>query len=276
LRLEAHATIAARQRSLPTFTLIDFPSQLRPRLSFPGTDDLGAMGDHVLAIDQEMRRRLVIAGVPENRVVVTGSPAFDGLWEAESLSPGEGDATHVLFLSQPIAALHGSDGAVPTFLGYTEGMVLDAVARMIAPHGLELRVRPHPREDESMLTKLARELPGRVRVDRTGSLREAIGRAQWVVGMTSIALVEAALLGKTAISVQFDRRGEDPLWTNVSGLTVGVIDREGLAVAVAEALRTARAPRLARSNMEALGWAPGAAGRVLACLDAATSSAQHR
>jgi hypothetical protein len=233
------------------------------------------MGDEVLAIDKEMERRLVAAGVPPSRVVVTGSPAFDALWESDqssSTQPGQ----YVLFLSQPIAALHGTDGSAPTFLGYTEQVVLDAVARLVAPHGIELRVRPHPREDESALLGLAHRLPGRVYVERTGSLREVIRKADWVVGMTSIALIEAALLGKVAISAQFDRRGEDPLWTNALGLTVGVTDRQGLQEVVAETVHATRTPRVARSNMAALGWSPGAAGRVLARVDAVSSSAPPR
>jgi hypothetical protein len=263
LRLEARAVRAARGRR-PTATLIDFPSQLQPRLSFPGDTDLGALPDRVLALDATMRDALVTSGVEARRIVVTGSPALDECWGAPLARRPRLDA--VLFLSQPLESLYGADASAPGWLGYSERTVLRELAPLVRDLGLELLVRPHPREDAAALAAALAALPGPPRLV-AGPLREALEHSACAVGMTTMALVEAALCGVPSVSAQLGRRGADPLPSNASGLTIAVDDAASLAAALAEAVRHPDGvERLERAR--ALGWSPGAAERVSAAVDA--------
>jgi len=258
-RLEARAVIAARGAGVPSVALVDFWARYEERLSYPAPTGFAALPDRVLAIDEWMRRDLVAAGVDEARVVVTGSPAFDAILAGPRWAPPP--EPRVLFLSQPMAALFGDDPRAPSYLGYTERSVLAALASIVAELDAELVVRPHPREDEATLRAFAMGLPCRVAWDASGSLRDAVARARAVVGMTTMALVEAALMGAPALSAQLGRKA-DGLPTNRTGLTRDVPDAASLLAALRDALalRSAPPPHAA--------FAPGATARVVAVLDA--------
>jgi hypothetical protein len=203
-----------------------------------------------------MHEDLRALGVADERVVVTGSPAFDAtLARRRRWSPS---GRTVLFLSQPIKTLFGGE------LGYTEDDVLGAVAVVVAEAGAELVVRPHPREDTEALRKRMTALPCPTRTDASADVLDAVRDARVVVGMTTMALVHAALLGAPTLSVQIDRRGKDPLPTNRDGLTIPVADASELRRQLLAAL-DAVAPLPPRVPA---GWSPDATGRVVAALDA--------
>lgn len=261
-RLEARAILEARAVGVPSVSIVDFWSNYEARFSYPGETGLDALPDRVLAIDETMRAELSNAGVDEARITVTGSPAFDGLQSDGERWVRPGNEV-VLFLSQPMAALYGEDERSPKFLGYTERTVLAMVAPMVADVGATLVVRPHPREDREALAAFVAGLPGSVRFDASPTLRDAIRGARVVTGMTTMGLVDAALRGAPAISIQTGRRGEDGLPTNRIGLTRGVSDSDSLRSALVDALGA--------SPFEPRATAPfprDATARVLAACDA--------
>jgi hypothetical protein len=265
MRLEAHAVIGARARGVPSLGLIDFPSNLAERLSYPGARDLGALPDLVAATDAAMQRAVAALGVDERRIVVTGSPAMDELFRA--CAPAHDPASdRLLFLSQPLAALYGADASAPGWLGYSERTVLEALAAAAAEAGMQLTVRPHPREDSTELARIAARLPTPAEVDGSGSLRAAIGRVAVVAGMSSIALVEAALMGAPVISAQLERRGDDPLAGAAALFSATVTEPAKLAAAIASA-RVPVDPARREAALGAIGLRPGAAARVVAAVD---------
>jgi hypothetical protein len=264
LRIEGRAVQAARAQGCPSLTLIDFPSQYAERLSLDGP--WSALGDRAALVDVPMRDDLLALGVPAERLEVTGSPAFDALLQAPPpASPPASD--HVLFLSQPIAALFGDGPSRESFLGYTELTVLRALAPLVAQEGVRLVIRPHPREDAGQLEQLAATLPGEIAIDPSGTLGEAVDRARLVVGMMTMGLVEAALRGASVVSAQLHRRGPDPLPSNRVGLTFPALSEAELAGAVHRLLASPRERGETLARVAALGWRPGAAGRVVAALD---------
>jgi hypothetical protein len=270
-RVEAAAVLAAQQRSVPALTVIDFWSNYRARLSFPDDDGLALVTDVVAVVDETMRRGLIEAGVSARRVTVTGSPAFDAYFDVAP--PPAPARRRVLFVSQPIASLYGAGPDAPRWLGYDEASVLRALATLAGERGVPVAVRPHPREDAVALERLAGTLPGEVAMATEGSFVDAVAASSVVVGMTTVALVEAALLGRTAISAQLGAFGGDALVTNAVGLTVGVFDEGQLGAALDRALADGVRPPAER--LRRLGWSPGATARVVAELDriAVTSSA---
>jgi hypothetical protein len=256
LRLEARAVQAARAMGIPTLTVMDFWSNYRSRLSYPSETDWGALPDCIAVIDETMRADLSRLGVT-CRVEITGSPAFDDLLgRARALPPAAGKT--VTFLSQPIAALYGTE------LGYTEHTILRALAAACARLDLDLHVRAHPREDSEALGAFARSI-GAMTSDATMPLRTCVEQSIAVTGMTTMALVEAALLGRPSLSLQLGRLGEDALPTNASGLTIGVRDEDDLIDKLSRAARRDESLDT-RKRLAALGWRPGATERVLALM----------
>jgi hypothetical protein len=258
LRLEAHAAVEAQKQGLcPTLSVLDFWSNYEARLSFPASTGFGALVGQLAVVDDAMKDELLQAGAPAEKLVITGSPAFDitlaqrGTWRPAG--------RRILFVSQPLESLYGRS------LGYTERDVLEALASVAAEAKAELVIRPHPREDAAALESLAKSLSREARLDSARDLIDAVREARVVVGMTTMALVHAALLGAVTYSVQLDRVGDDPLATNRVGLTLPITTRAELRKRVFDALA---APVDGAQPPLPLGWAPGATARVVAALDA--------
>jgi hypothetical protein len=260
LRVEARAVAHAKCCGCPTVTLVDFWSNYEHRLSYPSQSGWSVLPDRLAVIDDIMRDQLLRGGVSAKCLVVTGSPAFDNLLsESAPPLPAIKNERVVAFLSQPITALYGVEGD-PTYLGYTEHSILRSVATVVSRSGLQLLVRAHPREDAVALKQFVRTLPG-ARID-TRPLRAIVEGSIAVVGMTTMALVEAALMGRLSLSVQIGRRGDDALPTNACGLTLPIADENELCATLVRA--TNGDPSLEpQRRLAALGWRPGATERML-------------
>jgi hypothetical protein len=248
-RIEARAVREARARGHRSVTFVDFWGNYRERLSFPSDDQLEVLPTKLAVVDETMRDDVVAIGVPASVVVVTGSPALDQVASRGSLPT---DPTGpVVFLSQPIDALYG------TRLGYTERTVLSALAPHVQAMSRELHVRPHPREDVAGLRAFVASLPGTCRLREEGDLEGVLCSASVVSGMTTIALVEAALRGLPTLSLQFGAIAPQLLPTTRSGVTRVVCDEALLD----QALTSVRPPPSATVG-------PGhAVQRILALLE---------
>jgi hypothetical protein len=217
-----------------------------------------------------MREDLLAIGLPPEKLVVTGSPAFDALLAAP-LAARRPTSDVVLFLSQPIAQMCGTDESNPKFLGFTEFTTMQAIAPHIANAGLALEIRPHPRESRAALEACARSLPGRVSFSQATRLEQAIAGARLVIGMNTMALVEAALRGAPTLSVQIDRRGPDMCPSNRVGLSMAVTETAALGRDLAQALAQPLSASDRRERAARMGWTTGATGRVIALVDGVVS-----
>ena len=184
-------------------------------------------------------------GFPRDCLIVTGQPAFDELPAlGRAATPQHRAATRerlgvaaeerlVVFASQPLAALYGTDESHPGYLGYTEqtvlallGSCLDRIACR-AGRKVVLWVRPHPRENPADLQPNSSAFLRAV-VSSEFDGRELALAADLVAGMTSVFLVEACLLGCAVISLQPGLRFADPLPTNRTGLSRPVYHEQEL------------------------------------------------
>lgn len=268
---------AAQAARIPVVSIVD--SWVHYRERFTSSTGEVRWPDHVAVADEEMRDGVVAQGAPRGRVVVTGQPAFD---ELAPLSTAEGRAdarafvssafgissggTLVLFASQPLHQLYA-----PEELGFDDRAILgevvtDLVGVMEArARSADLVVKLHPREMADP-PPVPRSPGPAVRIhvapDDRLPARVLAAAADLVVGMSSILLVEACLLGTPAISYQPGLRLPDALPANRRGWTRAVRDRGALAAALDgelydDAARTARHVALATAHVDG-----GSAGRV--------------
>ena len=209
-------TAAARAQGRPVLALLDFWTNYRGR--FAGADGkLEDLPDVIAVMDEGAQAEMVAAGFPAARLRVTGQPAFDA-WVADARAPRPvpADAPHVLFLSQPLREFYGDDPRAAGHPGYVQGDVLAALADVLANEAaargarVDLTVRLHPKEDRATWAAPARP---RLTVRVTGSepLVDDLASADLVVGMTTVALVEAAGRGWPTLTVQPGAAGRDPL-----------------------------------------------------------------
>jgi hypothetical protein len=244
-------------------------------------------------IDDRARDGMIEAGMSTDQVFVTGHPGLErtraslaALTEDDRrrLRKERGlrdDALVIAFFSEPFfmgpgREFYSGPGAIMMEdgrgrYGYTVEDILPAVsgeleAALCESGGeAELVLRPHPAEDPGTLEALSRTTGDRLHasLDTAGSAMSLIALCDVAMGMMTIALLQAALAGRPAISVQIglgESDEEDPCVSNSLGYTLGIYDRPTLT----------RACRLiARRDWDALRPRPtrelaiaGAAGRV--------------
>jgi hypothetical protein len=262
--------IACGQRThLKSLVVLDFWSHYRERFTLP--DGSRVFPSRVAVMDQRARAGMLAAGCPADRLVVTGAPQFDRLVDpatqesarraidAVRAAAGAGpDTAFVLFISQPIEMQVGRQ------FGYTESEVLiaalDALDRIGAAKGrtIAVGIRRHALERSAVPLPAYRRLHV---VELPSSLDKmaCLLAADLVVGMNSVMLIEAALLGRQVLSLQPGLATPDALWTNETGATTPVYDRESIDAAVAAALN--RAPGIPITGLGDVGRG-GAARRA--------------
>jgi hypothetical protein len=236
--LERRFIAAARDRSLPSLAVLDFWSNYR--LRFGDSDKpLHYVPDRIAVMDAWARDEMIAVGFDSSRLVVTGQPAFDDIatWRSgftptrragirASLGVGPSGLL-VVFASQPLSRLYGTDRTSLRHPGYDEQRVLnlltqalDRIAARVA-RDIVLVLRPHPSECAEALAQVAGHTV-RIVVSRQGESRDLLMSADLVVGMTTALLVDACYLGCVTVSLQPDLQQPDVLPTNRLGLSRAV------------------------------------------------------
>lgn len=205
---------AAKSRGTPVLHVLDNWSLYGARLH--GFDSNGSavslIPDAYGVMDDLAQEGAIADGVPPDRIHITGHPDLAKLdAEVTRFGTPSGNQPSILFISEPAYQDSGAADASNS-RGYDERTVSDAFVTGIASHlkstGAHLRIAPHPREDRSAVTGrwadlMAAHMPGVtwdiVPVD---GVRAALHGASHVVGMTSLLLYEAWLLGRPTLSVQ--------------------------------------------------------------------------
>jgi RimJ/RimL family protein N-acetyltransferase len=226
----------ARQMGIPTLAVLDHWSNLWERFSDMSGPRFTYVPDTVAVMDELTRHAMIDAGCQPERLAVTGQPYFDQYslkpqleWGTRVLARRElglsvNDAL-IVFASEPQAKYYGADASSPTFLGYTEEsafrVVLESLRRVRQRSGrpVKLIVKLHPLETPERLDKVIRDVADEgVRILRDYPPRKMIAAADIVTGMTSVFLLEAALVGKPAVSVQPGRTRKDHFVDHLAGL----------------------------------------------------------
>lgn len=237
--VEQQAIALARDQGITSLTLLDFWSNYR--LRFTDAKGQWVLPDRIAIMDELARTEMVAEGFPPERLVVTGQPAFDRLASARSAftlqrrqalrsEMGVGETGYlILFISQPFADIYGSPTAARTMLGFDEYAVLEhcvqALSQLARQHrsSLTLAIRPHPRESADKFQTI-REGGFRAAIWNTPDQLEAALSADLIVGMNSVLLHEATLMGCPVVSVQPGLKIADPLPCNRNGTGVAVYD----------------------------------------------------
>lgn len=222
--------------------------------------------DTVCVIDVLSYQGLLSAGFTSGQLVLTGPPNIEAtvrfcrsvspqqreFWRAEQgLST---DDFVITFFSDPFyigangehfegpGALIGPKGK--SLFGYTSIEILTAVLEDLeeackeARRSCKMIIKPHPAEYAECL----RSVVDLTRISWLDvSVRAGGNAAQWIVmadvlmGMMTIALLEAALVGKPSLSVEIgllDSGADDPCVSNLLGYTVPIYQRSRLREAM--------------------------------------------
>lgn len=219
---ERALTLEARRREIPSVGVVDERYGHGRRFS----DDNGRLRyltDLVTVMDEECERDAAGEGIPADRLRVTGSPilsylayhagAYRQSLAAGRTRPAEG-WRQVAFISETFSRDNGSGpgqrGLLGPFLGFTEETVRRDLLAELEDLGLPtvLIEKLHPSDaSEPVEQRIGDKLVWRQL--RDADLWSLVVQSDVVVGMRSMALLEAALLGCRVASYQPNLVGED-------------------------------------------------------------------
>lgn len=254
---------AARRAEIPSAAFVDAAMNASYRFRQRSTDALASAPDWILVPDVWTRDEFVRIGARADRVIVCGHPHYDHVinmsktWtdidrEAmrKKLLPGLAQGRQVLiFLSegservpllQPVPleeyVMHGRG----LRKGRTEIIMeefLDAVGTL--PQRPYLVLRLHPKDHGDDFKEYGDEFDC---IDQTSPPLELVYCADLVVGMTSMLLLEAALLGRETLSIV--PRAEEKKWlpTVREGITPCVMNRPELVEVMTNILKKRTPP----------------------------------
>jgi hypothetical protein len=286
LELEKRFIAAAFERGLPSLSLLDFWSNYRQRFA----DSYGALAfvpDRIAIMDESARDAMIAEGFDPDSLVITGQPAFDGLAEFRELFTLdsracirkrlgiEANERLVTFLSQPIAEVNGER------LGYNENMVLCAVVnaleRIQCRRGtpLVLLVRPHPREHLAKFDAV-----------RSATLKTVVSAKEkghgvalasdLLVGMNTILLLEACLMGAIVVTIQPGLRGEDPLPSTRVGYSRSVYNAADIEPVLEQMLFDKMTRADLQSRLASVRPPTGCASRVVQLIESMLAEGASR
>lgn len=161
--------------------------------------------DYYFVMDETAAEEAAREGIDRSIMRVVGQPGLDA-YVRRRVSPARNQK--LLFLSQPLSA------ASQRPLGYTEFDAVRDVLRAASSLGYSVDMKFHPKETERM----RREYES-LRVE--GDLPKLVSGYAAVVGMSTMGLLQCALMGIPVVSYQPNLTGEDLCITNKLHITQG-------------------------------------------------------
>ncbi len=251
---------AAREAGVRSVVVLDEWFNYRLRFADPDTGELVYLPDAVAVQDRQAKEEAAAEGVPADICQITGSPALAELtrrarrFAAAPPEPPEilKKATNrpvITFLSETHAADYGtgpdSPGPLGPFIGYTEVTVRQAILEVLArrPDPVILVEKLHPAAAGDQETAMGVPATVDFHSTRQTDLWALLWHSDVIIGMRSMALLEADILGCEAVSFQPGLIGPE-LCTAVRLGLVPKIDRlEDLEYWLAPRLRSQAAPQ---------------------------------
>jgi len=277
--IEKQFIAAANHIGLPSLAILDFWSNYVRRFS-NANEQLVYVPDRIAVMDQRARDEMVANGFAPERLTITGQPAFDDLAICrvrftqdqrqilrEKLGIGSQEK-FVVFVSQPLSLLYGTNPANPLYPGFDEHTVLGALISALdqiakrARHEIVLVIRPHPRESVEGFAKLRGRVI-RIIVSTENESRDLVMAADLVIGMNTVLLVEACYLGCVTLSLQPGLRLPDTLPTNSWGASRAVYNAEEIQTSIEQMLFDPNIRKATRARLSTLQLDNGATQRVV-------------
>jgi hypothetical protein len=206
------AARVAREAGCPLIHVLDNWSSYKHRLAT--SDGLELVPDCYAVMDDIAKTDALAGGVPGRVLQITGHPGLAKLVDEASRfgTNRTGEVLRVLFVSEP--ALTDSGGPQASgWRGYDEVEVsrlvatkLGLLAKVNPAIAIRIAVAPHPREDRGEVAARWAHLCNEHLLDyelvEPDHVRATLHGADCVLGMTSILLYEAWLLGIPVLSLQ--------------------------------------------------------------------------
>lgn len=229
---------SAEELNIPSMAILDQWINYGLRFSKYGVSELDKFNldkelvylpTRICVMDSLAKAEAMEEGIEEKRLVITGQPYFEtvlknGKRSRESVNSREkygfkNSETVVGFVSEPISETYNETDLSTHYWGYTERTVfktfldsLEEMARDEQIHEPIIYIKHHPKEKTGNFNDIIRDNRHYCKIvtQQDGTVWDFLNTVDIVVGMSSMLLLEAALLEKKVMSLQPGLCKKDP------------------------------------------------------------------
>lgn len=212
----------AKEFNKPTVSIVDSWVNYGGRFGVK----LEYLPDNILAIDQKMKEELSSIGIPSNIIKITGSPRFDKFSNIKKTKV----ENLIVFYSQPF--FEKKPNEIEIFRD-----IVNALEKMYPKKEIIIKFHPTREENKKDRKKYDNIIKNSIlkikKAEKNIKAEDLTKKAELIIGINSIALVDAALMGKRVISYQPGRnKKSDFLISNKYGWSLPVYKKEKLFFAL--------------------------------------------
>lgn len=199
------------------------------------------MPTKVLVTDEYAKDGAIKDGILENKILVSGNPYFDYLLEKkeeiEKYVNKNQNEINILFVSQPLSALYNEDYVSNYYWGYNERTIFMTTISIIGKIAkkynkrIKMIIKLHPKEEKNnfediILSNHYNNIS--FEVDRNTDGIELVLSSDIVMGISSMLLVEAVILGWPAMSIQIGLKRNNPFILDRINIVKSILNEESL------------------------------------------------
>jgi len=200
----------ARIRGIYCVGFVDWWSNFGARFSTPNTNDLSFLPNLISVMDEDARLGCIADNVPEELLRITGNPYWDHIAaKKEDIEQLRKQVRKQLRVpKQTLLAMVFSSNIrnLNLNLGYDEHSFWEALVPLpeYSKQNIPIQwaLKPHPRERQQDIIDMLKKYHINPLIIDDFSAIEAVAAADFIIGMCSSVLFEAALLGKKVVSLQ--------------------------------------------------------------------------
>jgi len=219
----------------------------------------------ICVMDKLAKQEAIKEGLNKDKILITGQPYFQLLLDKKhmviknsrlrrllNISPSE---KIIIFISEPISQFYKPDKGLKPYWGYTEKTIFKSIYKTLGKISLKrklnitLLIKLHPRENLHNYDLLLNNLPSyqklKVKILPHNNISnwDLLLGANLIIGMSSMLLIEALLLGQPIVSVQIGLKKANPFVLAKKGIIGCITDQKKLYSAIYNILANYQKPK---------------------------------
>lgn len=169
----------------------------------------------ILTMDDISKKDLIKIGIPKNKIKVVGSIHLNNFVNNFIKLDIKNNKETILYVTEPIRTTYGDS----SYFGYDEISILESILK-VCKKDYNIIIRKHPK-DQTNYSKYNLEISDK-------DINYDLSRADIVIGMSSMFLIEALSIGKKVISLQIGLKIENPFIFSRLGIIKTILSEEEL------------------------------------------------
>lgn len=247
----------AEELKIPSFAILDQWINYGVRFSEFSVNELkefekrkehSYLPSKILVMDDYAKNKMIEEGIGEEKILVSGHPYFDYLINKketigdkamkdfrEAIGFSE-DNYIIIYASEPISKTYNEADDSYHYWGYSERTIFkefsDVLSRIVkkSDKKIKLVIRLHPKENENNYNDLIDNIDNNISIliDKKLDGFKLMCASNLICGMSSMFLIESAVLGRPIISVQIGLNRYNPFVLDQIGIAKTVLGRNEL------------------------------------------------